>query len=393
MRLVLATRNAHKVARARRAAARRTTIEPLADDVELPPETGDDLRRERARQGARRGRRDRRAPRSPTTRGSRSRRSAARPGVRSARYAGEDATDEENLRAAAARARPTGSALRVRLRDRLVDPARPRGDVFEGRCEGTLTTEPRGTAASATTRPSSPTTTTADRTMAELSPRRRTRSATAAARPGRCWHGWRRADAPRRRGAAEPDGAAAARRRCSRSRRRSSCVALKLVTGLAHRLARDDRRGGALGDRPGRRAADVLRAARGAQAGRSRAPLRPRQGRAPGGARRGRVPARRQRRDRVRVDQPARRAAARPTSTRRGGRSPSWASCSSWTSRARSSRSRASRRYASAALAANALHFASDFAGTLAVVVGLALVRAGYAVRRRLGRALRRRRS
>jgi len=39
---------------------------------------------------------------------------------------------------------------------------------------------------------------------------------------------------------------------------------------------------------------------------------------------------------------------------------------------------RASRRYNSAALAANALHFASDFAGTLAVVVGLAFVRAGY---------------
>jgi cation diffusion facilitator family transporter len=39
---------------------------------------------------------------------------------------------------------------------------------------------------------------------------------------------------------------------------------------------------------------------------------------------------------------------------------------------------RASRRYRSAALASNALHFASDFAGTTAVLVGLLLVRSGY---------------
>ena len=39
---------------------------------------------------------------------------------------------------------------------------------------------------------------------------------------------------------------------------------------------------------------------------------------------------------------------------------------------------RASRRYRSAALASNAVHFASDFAGTTAVLAGLLLVRAGY---------------
>lgn len=39
---------------------------------------------------------------------------------------------------------------------------------------------------------------------------------------------------------------------------------------------------------------------------------------------------------------------------------------------------RAARRHESAALAANAVHFASDFAGTLAVIVGLVFVRAGY---------------
>jgi len=39
---------------------------------------------------------------------------------------------------------------------------------------------------------------------------------------------------------------------------------------------------------------------------------------------------------------------------------------------------RAARAYGSAALSANALHFASDFAGSIAVLVGLLLVRAGY---------------
>jgi cation diffusion facilitator family transporter len=40
---------------------------------------------------------------------------------------------------------------------------------------------------------------------------------------------------------------------------------------------------------------------------------------------------------------------------------------------------RASRRYRSAALSANALHFASDMAGSTAVLIGLLVVRAGYA--------------
>src|SRR5207248_6206942 len=39
---------------------------------------------------------------------------------------------------------------------------------------------------------------------------------------------------------------------------------------------------------------------------------------------------------------------------------------------------RASRRYKSAALASNALHFGSDLAGSLAVLIGLLLARAGH---------------
>ncbi len=39
---------------------------------------------------------------------------------------------------------------------------------------------------------------------------------------------------------------------------------------------------------------------------------------------------------------------------------------------------RTARRYQSAALRSNALHFASDFAGTLAVLAGLAAAAAGW---------------
>src|SRR5918911_491371 len=39
---------------------------------------------------------------------------------------------------------------------------------------------------------------------------------------------------------------------------------------------------------------------------------------------------------------------------------------------------RASRRFESAAFSASALHFASDFAGSAAVLAGLVVVRAGY---------------
>ena len=62
--------------------------------------------------------------------------------MRSARFAGEDATDEENL-AKLLREAPAGSALALRVRDRLRRPRR-RAASFEGRCTGTLAAEPRG---------------------------------------------------------------------------------------------------------------------------------------------------------------------------------------------------------------------------------------------------------
>ena len=72
------------------------------------------------------------------------------PGVRSARYAGEDATDAENL-ALLLREAPAGSAVAYVCVIAYVDGAEER--LFEGRCTGTLT---------ATTPPSCPTTSATD---------------------------------------------------------------------------------------------------------------------------------------------------------------------------------------------------------------------------------------
>ena len=66
------------------------------------------------------------------------------PGVRSARYAGEDATDEQNL-AKLLREAPAGSALEYVCALAYVDPATAEeGRLFEGRCRGRLAADPRG---------------------------------------------------------------------------------------------------------------------------------------------------------------------------------------------------------------------------------------------------------
>ncbi|HEV2059678.1 MAG TPA: non-canonical purine NTP pyrophosphatase, partial [Solirubrobacteraceae bacterium] len=64
------------------------------------------------------------------------------PGVRSARYAGEDATDEQNL-AKLLREAPAGSPVAYVCALAYVDAA---GDeqVVEGRCTGTVAPQPRG---------------------------------------------------------------------------------------------------------------------------------------------------------------------------------------------------------------------------------------------------------
>jgi XTP/dITP diphosphohydrolase len=140
-RLLLATRNEHK----RREFARLLPdweIDALPDDVELPPEEGETFA-ENALGKAR-------AAAAATGRASIADDSGieaaalgGRPGVRSARYAGEDASDEENL-ALLLREAPAGSALEYVCSLAYVDRRSGIERLFEGRCAGTLASEPRG---------------------------------------------------------------------------------------------------------------------------------------------------------------------------------------------------------------------------------------------------------
>jgi XTP/dITP diphosphohydrolase len=65
------------------------------------------------------------------------------PGVRSARYAGERASDEQNL-AKLLREAPAGSGLEYVCAIAYVDPARATERLFHGRCAGKLAARPRG---------------------------------------------------------------------------------------------------------------------------------------------------------------------------------------------------------------------------------------------------------
>jgi XTP/dITP diphosphohydrolase len=65
------------------------------------------------------------------------------PGVRSARFAGERASDEENLLKLRGEA-PAGSALEYVCAIAYVDPRDGSERVFEGRCAGRMSAEARG---------------------------------------------------------------------------------------------------------------------------------------------------------------------------------------------------------------------------------------------------------
>ncbi len=65
------------------------------------------------------------------------------PGVRSARYAGEHASDEENLQKLLREA-PAGSPLEYVCVIAYVDPGQSLERCFEGRCSGRLAATPRG---------------------------------------------------------------------------------------------------------------------------------------------------------------------------------------------------------------------------------------------------------
>jgi XTP/dITP diphosphohydrolase len=157
-RLVLATRNEHKrreFARlideyengAERSAERggpprgRWTLQTLPEEVALPPEDGETfaenaLGKARAAAGATG------LASIADDSGIEAAALGGRPGVRSARYAGESASDTENLNKLLLEA-PAGSPLRYVCALAYVDPDGCER-LFEGRCEGVLAAAPAG---------------------------------------------------------------------------------------------------------------------------------------------------------------------------------------------------------------------------------------------------------
>jgi XTP/dITP diphosphohydrolase len=143
VRLIVATRNEHKLVELGRS-MRPHQLERLPDEVQLPPETGttfaqNALGKARAAAGAT-GR-----PAIADDSGIEAAALNGAPGVWSARYAGDHATDEENL-AKLLREVPPDGDTRVAYVCAMayVDPGGSEA-VVEGRCEGRLTHEPRGT--------------------------------------------------------------------------------------------------------------------------------------------------------------------------------------------------------------------------------------------------------
>jgi XTP/dITP diphosphohydrolase len=165
--LVLATRNPHKLREFQGLLAPHRVI-PLPTEVELPPETGETFA-ENATDKARVAADATGMSAIADDSGIAAAALGGRPGVRSARYAGEHATDEENLE---------------KLLDEVPDDdrrvtyvcslafAEPSGlvHVVEERCEGTLAAEPRGDGGFGYDPAFLPVDRNDGRTMAELTP-------------------------------------------------------------------------------------------------------------------------------------------------------------------------------------------------------------------------------
>jgi XTP/dITP diphosphohydrolase len=142
VRLVLSTRNEHKL-RELAELMRPYELDPLPEDVRLPPETGTtfaDNALGKARVAASATGR----PAIADDSGIEATALRGAPGVWSARYAGENATDEENLQKLLHEV-PEDGDRRVAYVCALayVEPG-GREELVHGRSEGTLATEPRG---------------------------------------------------------------------------------------------------------------------------------------------------------------------------------------------------------------------------------------------------------
>jgi XTP/dITP diphosphohydrolase len=167
VRLVLSTRNEHKL-REFRVLLEPHDVVPLPGDVTLPPETGQTFEAN-AREKAVAAAEATGLPAVADDSGIEAAALGGRPGVRSARYAGDGATDEENLAKLLAEV-PADGDRRVAYVCALAY-ARP-GEaphVFTERCEGELAEEPRGDGGFGYDPAFVPADTGDGRTMAELS--------------------------------------------------------------------------------------------------------------------------------------------------------------------------------------------------------------------------------
>jgi XTP/dITP diphosphohydrolase len=142
--VVLATRNPHKVREVSRLLEPAgIAVEGLPEGVELPLEVGETFE-DNALPKARAAATATGRPAIADDSGILADALGGRPGVRSARYAGADATDEENL-AKLMHEVPAGSRLRYVCALAYVDPAAGVEQVFFGECRGRLATARRGT--------------------------------------------------------------------------------------------------------------------------------------------------------------------------------------------------------------------------------------------------------
>jgi XTP/dITP diphosphohydrolase len=166
--IVVATRNPHKLIELGEILAGRTLL-PLPDEIELPPEDADTfegnaLGKARAAHAATGG------PVIADDSGIAAAALGGRPGVRSARYAGEGATDEENLELLLAEVAPHEDRSVAYVCAIAHVAADGSETVRVARCEGELAREPRGEGGFGYDPAFIPADIPGGRTMAELTP-------------------------------------------------------------------------------------------------------------------------------------------------------------------------------------------------------------------------------
>jgi len=142
VRLVLATRNEHKL-REFRVLLDPHELVPLPDDVALPPETGETFE-ENARVKAEAAASSTGVAAVADDSGIEAAALGGQPGVRSARYAGDGASDEENLAKLLEEVPDDGDRAVAYVCALAYAEPGAETRVFTERCEGELAHAPRG---------------------------------------------------------------------------------------------------------------------------------------------------------------------------------------------------------------------------------------------------------